>query len=100
MTSRKPRPDEAHPPLREPSEEPSEEQSQEPPDEREIIADVQFVVDGGRDGSLRKVAYALYVAALLLLTYGVTTAQAFFATQDPQWLRLRCCRGGARRYSR
>lgn len=87
MTSRKPRPDEAHPPLREPSEEPSEEQSQEPPDEREIIADVQFVVDGGRDGSLRKVAYALYVAALLLLTYGVTTAQAFFATQDPQWLR-------------
>lgn len=55
--------------------------------EREILDDVQHIVDGERDMSLRKVLYALYVAALLLLTYGVTAAQAFFSTQDPQWLR-------------
>ncbi|HHU08783.1 MAG TPA: hypothetical protein GXZ60_02005 [Intrasporangiaceae bacterium] len=55
--------------------------------ERAIVADVQHVVDGGRDDSLRKVLYALYVAALLLITYGVSVAHAFFTTQDPQWLR-------------
>lgn len=59
----------------------------ESPDERALIDDVQFVVDGGRDNSLRTVLYALYVAALLLVSYGVTAAQAFFATQDPAWLR-------------
>lgn len=55
--------------------------------ERAIVDDVQFVVDAGRGDTLRKVAYALYVAALLLVTYGVTLAHAFFLTQDPQWLR-------------
>ncbi|MCA1780746.1 MAG: hypothetical protein ABR500_07925 [Dermatophilaceae bacterium] len=55
--------------------------------QRAIVDDVQFVVDAGRDDTLRKVAYALYVAALLLVTYGVTLARAFFLTQDPRWLR-------------
>lgn len=55
--------------------------------ERAIVDDVQFVVDAGRGDTLRKLAYALYLAALLLVTYGVTLAHAFFLTQDPEWLR-------------
>lgn len=55
--------------------------------ERAIIADTHHVVDGGRGDALRKVLYALYVTAFLLITYGVTLAHAFFMTQDPQWLR-------------
>lgn len=55
--------------------------------ERAIIAQTQHIVDGGRSDSLRRALYALYVAALLLLTYGLTISHAFFSTQDPQWLR-------------
>lgn len=55
--------------------------------ERAIIADAQFVVDGGRGDGLRRAAYAFYVAAMLLLTYGVTVVRALFLTQDPVWLR-------------
>ena len=55
--------------------------------ERAIVDDVQFVVDAGRGDTLRKILYGLYVAALLLLTYGLTLAHAFFLTQDPDWLR-------------
>jgi hypothetical protein len=55
--------------------------------ERAIVEDVEFVVDGGRGDRWRKLGYALYVAALLLVTYGVTVTHAFFMTQDPQWLR-------------
>ena len=65
--------------------------------ERAIIDEAQHVVDGGRDDSLRQVLYALYVTALLLLTYGMTLSHAFFLTQDPEWLRgqVLSWRGGA-----
>ena len=55
--------------------------------ERAITGQVESIVDGGRANTLRTVLYALYVAALLLLTYGVTLSHAFFSTQDPPWLR-------------
>jgi len=55
--------------------------------ERAVIDETQHVVDGGRDDSLRSVVYALYVALLLLLTYGLTVSHAFFDSQDPGWLR-------------
>lgn len=55
--------------------------------ERAIVEQTQQLVDGGRSNSLRTVLYALYVAALLLLSYGLTISHAFFTTQDPQWLR-------------
>lgn len=55
--------------------------------EKAIVDDVHVVVDGGRGDAVRKAAYALHVAALLLVTYGVTLAHAFFLTQDPAWLR-------------
>ena len=55
--------------------------------ERAIVANTHNVVDGGTGDALRKVLYALYVSAFLLMTYGVTLAHAFFMTQDPDWLR-------------
>ena len=55
--------------------------------ERAIVEDVRLVVDAGRADVLRTVGYGLYVAALLLTTYGLTLANAFFLTQDPAWLR-------------
>ncbi|MDO5502955.1 MAG: hypothetical protein Q4G67_07265 [Actinomycetia bacterium] len=55
--------------------------------ERAIVDQTQQLVDGGRSASLRTILYALYVTALLLLSYGLTFSYAFFATQDPQWLR-------------
>ena len=55
--------------------------------ERAIVANTHHVVDGGSGDALRKVLYALYVSAFLLMTYGVTLAHAFFMTQDPDWLR-------------
>lgn len=56
-------------------------------DEKARLDDTAHVVYGGSDASVGKVLYGLYVAALLLLMYGVTAAQAFFATQDPERLR-------------
>lgn len=64
--------------------------------ERAIIADTHHVVDGGSGDAFRKILYALYVTAFLLITYGVTLAHAFFMTQDPEWLRAQVLswRGG------
>lgn len=55
--------------------------------ERLIVEDVRVIVDAGRADVVRTVGYGLYVAALLLTTYGLTLANAFFLTQDPAWLR-------------
>lgn len=57
-------------------------------DERRRLQHARTVVHGDTgDGTGGRLAYAAYLAVLLLATYGFTVAQALFRTSDPTWLR-------------
>ncbi|MGB7817204.1 MAG: hypothetical protein WBL35_00510, partial [Ornithinibacter sp.] len=56
--------------------------------DRERLADAEHVLHGPEgSGAVRNVLYAVYVVALLALSYGFTVARAVFLTSDPVWVR-------------
>lgn len=64
--------------------------------DRELLADARYVVTGGRGASTaRSLAYPLYVALIVGVTYGFTAARFLFVTNDPAWVRAHLLTPGA-----
>ncbi len=64
--------------------------SEQRSEDRARLADVTHVLHGpDGSGAVRQVLYAVYVLAILALTYGFTVSRALFITSDPAWVRDR-----------
>ena len=50
------------------------------------LALARLVITGGRDGAGSNALYAVYVAVIAALSYGVPASQQFFKFLDPRWL--------------
>ncbi len=56
--------------------------------DRERLVDAEHVLHGPDGaGAVRRVLYAVYVGAILSVTYGFTVARAVLLTSDVQWVR-------------
>jgi len=59
-------------------------------DDAARLEDAVHVLHGSDGtGAVRRVLYAVYVIALLALSYGFTVSRALFITSDPAWVRDR-----------
>lgn len=64
-------------------------------DRARLAGALDIVTDGQGAGTLRRLAYPLYVAVILLATYGFTVAQAVFVASNPGWIRAHLLTPGA-----
>ncbi len=64
-------------------------------DRARLAGALDIVTDGQGAGTLRRLAYPLYVAVILLATYGLTVAQAVFVASNPGWIRAHLLTPGA-----
>ncbi|MEP7162083.1 MAG: hypothetical protein ABI746_13440 [Dermatophilaceae bacterium] len=56
--------------------------------DRERFAEALDIVTGGRGaGTLRRLAYPVYVTIMIGMTYGFTIARALFVASNPAWIR-------------